>query len=123
MMKSSINQDLDVISPKNKDISHHQADRHRRIQSTQIDSNALNAEAPLDTLADALGKRASFQQKGITLPTDDFPPGPISPSNPNVQIDQISPELAALIVKKYILPMFESDGKKLMKGSSSQALG
>ena len=27
--------------------------------------------------------------------------------------------MAALIVKKYILPMFESDGKKLMKGGSS----
>ena len=30
-------------------------------------------------------------------------------------IDQISPELAAQIVKCYILPMFESDGKKFLK--------
>ena len=27
-------------------------------------------------------------------------------------MDQISPELAAMIVKQYILPMFESDEKK-----------
>lgn len=30
-------------------------------------------------------------------------------------MDQISPELAAKIVKYYILPMFESDGKKRLK--------
>lgn len=30
-------------------------------------------------------------------------------------IDQISPELAAQIVKNYILPMFESDDKKFLK--------
>ena len=30
-------------------------------------------------------------------------------------MDQLSPEVAAQIVKHYILPMFESDGKKLLK--------
>jgi len=35
-------------------------------------------------------------------------------------IDQISPELAAQVVKKYVLPMFESDGKKQMKKSSNR---
>lgn len=39
------------------------------------------------------------------------------PSLDNIDnIDDISPEMAALIVKKFILPMFESDGKKLLKG-------
>ena len=30
-------------------------------------------------------------------------------------LDQITPELAALIVKEYVLPMFESDAKKEMR--------
>ena len=32
-----------------------------------------------------------------------------------ITIDDISPELAAQIVKNYILPMFESDEKKYLK--------
>jgi len=27
----------------------------------------------------------------------------------------VTPEIAAYVVKEYLLPMFESDGKKLMK--------
>ncbi len=30
-------------------------------------------------------------------------------------MDDVSPELAALIVKNYILPMFESDNKRSLK--------
>jgi len=38
-------------------------------------------------------------------------------------IDQISPELAAQIVKSYILPMFESDGKKQLKSKYNRMQG
>lgn len=38
-------------------------------------------------------------------------------------MDQISPELAALIVKNYILPMFESDGKKSLKNKYNRMAG
>lgn len=37
-------------------------------------------------------------------------------------IEQISPELAAQVVKKYVLPMFESDGRKVMKNKTSNRL-
>jgi hypothetical protein len=32
-----------------------------------------------------------------------------------INIDDVSPELAALIVKNFILPMFESDEKRYLK--------
>jgi hypothetical protein len=38
-------------------------------------------------------------------------------------IEQISPELAAMIVKNYILPMFESDGKKSLKNKYNKMAG
>lgn len=38
-------------------------------------------------------------------------------------IEQISPELAALIVKNYILPMFESEGKKSLKVKYNKMAG
>ena len=49
----------------------------------------------------------------------DLPNSPTSNHLSGMKIDQISPELAALIVKKFILPMFESDGKKVLKGATS----
>lgn len=33
---------------------------------------------------------------------------------------QITPELASAVVKEYLLPMFESDGKKILKRKGSQ---
>ena len=38
-------------------------------------------------------------------------------------MDQISPEVAAQIVKHYILPMFESDGRKLLKQKYNKMAG
>jgi hypothetical protein len=38
-------------------------------------------------------------------------------------MDQISPELAAQIVKSYILPMFESDGRKQLKAKYNKMAG
>lgn len=38
-------------------------------------------------------------------------------------IDQISPELAALIVKRYILPMFESDAKRSLDSKFNRLRG
>ena len=43
-------------------------------------------------------------------------------------LDEVTPELAAQIVKHYILPMFDSDGRKALKrkatrGKSSTHLG
>ena len=34
----------------------------------------------------------------------------------------ITPELAANVVKNFILPMFETDGKKLLKKKNKQLL-
>lgn len=52
-----------------------------------------------------------------------FPSGKKT-NNDNIihSIEQISPELAAQVVKKYVLPMFESDGKKMMKNKTSNRL-
>ena len=52
-----------------------------------------------------------------------FPSGKKT-NNDNIihSIEQISPELAAQVVKKYVLPMFESDGKKVMKNKTSNRL-
>jgi len=33
----------------------------------------------------------------------------------------ITPEIAAFVVKDYLLPMFESDGKKLMKNQANKS--
>ena len=38
-------------------------------------------------------------------------------------LDEIPPELAAQIVKAYILPMFESTGKKELKSKHNKILG
>jgi len=34
----------------------------------------------------------------------------------------ITPEIAAFVVKEYLLPMFESDGRKLMNAKSKKGL-
>lgn len=38
-------------------------------------------------------------------------------------MDNLSPEVAAQIVKHYILPMFESDGRKLLKQKYNKMAG
>ena len=40
-----------------------------------------------------------------------------------ITIDQISPELAASIVKNYILPLFESEDKKTLKQKYNKMQG
>ena len=42
---------------------------------------------------------------------------------PITSIDQITPELAAQIVKSYILPMFESEDKKALKNRYNKMAG
>jgi hypothetical protein len=39
---------------------------------------------------------------------------PEKPNNPLKNV-KITPELASAVVKDYLLPMFESDGKKILK--------
>lgn len=39
----------------------------------------------------------------------------LQPQANNITIDDISPELAAQIVKNFILPMFESDEKRYLR--------
>jgi len=43
------------------------------------------------------------------------------PSN-NLTIDKVTPELAAQIVKHFILPMFESDSRKALKRKHTRLL-
>ena len=39
------------------------------------------------------------------------------------EVDSISPELVAQLVKEYVLPMFESDGKKQLKNKYKKLSG
>ena len=52
-----------------------------------------------------------------------LPPSSIGNNNTVPSIDQISPELAALIVKKFVLPMFESEDKKQLTSKYNKMKG
>ena len=52
-----------------------------------------------------------------------LPLSSIGNNNTVPSIDQISPELAALIVKKFVLPMFESEDKKQLTSKYNKMKG
>ena len=43
-------------------------------------------------------------------------------NNKQLKLKQITPEIAANVVKDYILPMFENDGKKFIKKKNVRKL-
>ena len=66
----------------------------------------------------------SSQKTNVESRANTFlPSGGKQGSGSITNMDQISPELAAQIVKNYILPMFESDGKKQLKSKYNKMAG
>lgn len=96
----------------------------RNSKFATIDPNPMNSCSAGNTYAYKSGERIeSAPDLGVapTRVTSSIPPI-LSQKPTAITIDQVTPELAAQIVKLYILPMFDSDKRGLKKKSGKNPL-
>ena len=145
-----IKNDLDVIHESQQPKKTHRVQSAMLGARTKRTGKPMNLAATLPALRSEASESSSIHKprglanaqtipaQGSTAYTTGSQPGPASvqflPSGqrtttgPNgssgiAGLDQISPELAAQIVKNYILPMFESDGKRALKSKYNRMQG